>query len=191
MIEGAGSRDFLQVKRFMWQHPVAFQDLLNRLADICALYLQAQIDAGCAAVQLFDTWAGALDPTAFRRFALPAARRALAGVTGAPRLYFTKDSSPFLPWLKETGADAFAIDWRTDMLRARHILGDTPVMGNLDPGALQGPPELIRAKVRKIIQQAGPTGHIFNLGHGVGPTTPIDGVHAMVDAVREWDWAKL
>ncbi len=191
MIEGGGSRDFLHVKRFMWQHPKAFQELLTRLADICGIYLQAQIDAGCAAVQLFDTWAGALDPTAYRRFALPAARRALANVTGAPRLYFTKDSSCFLPWLKETGADAFAIDWRTDMLRARHVLGDTPVMGNLDPGALQGPPELIRTKVRKIIQQAGPTGHIFNLGHGVGPTTPIDGVHAMVDAVREWDWNKL
>lgn len=188
MIEGGGSKAFAKVKRFMYQHPAAFQELLDRLADICGIYLQAQIDAGCSAVQLFDTWGGVLDPEAYRRFALPAARRALAGVSGTPKLYFLKDASPYLPWLKEVGADAYAIDWRTDMGWARHVLGDTPVMGNLDPGALHASDDEVREKVHAIIRKAGPTGHVFNLGHGVDPLTPIRGVHAMTKAVREWSW---
>lgn len=187
MIEGGGSKEFLHVKRFMHQHPDAFLSLLDRLAGICNRYLQAQVDAGCSAVQLFDTWAGDLSPDDFRRFALPAAKKALAGVT-APRLYFTRNTAPYLPWLKEVDADAYALDWRIDIALARQALGDVPVMGNLDPIALTAPAETIREKVHAIIRAAGPTGHIFNLGHGVGPHTPIPGVEAMVAAVREWRW---
>lgn len=188
MIEGGGSKEFLHVKRFMFQHPEAFEQLLDQLAGICGAYLQAQVDAGCSAVQLFDTWAGCLSPADYRRFALPYAAKALKQVKGVPRLYFTKDSSPFLPWLKETGADALALDWRTHLGAARAVLGDMPVMGNLDPVALYAPPEEIRRRVHAIIKAAGPRGHIFNLGHGILPTTPISGVEAMVAAVREWRW---
>jgi len=188
MIEGGGSKDFLHVKRFMFQHPEDFEKLLGQLAEICGDYLQAQVDAGCAAVQLFDTWAGCLSPGDYRRFALPYAAKTLAKVSGAPRLYFTKDSSPFLPWLQETGADALALDWRTHLGAARAVLGDMPVMGNLDPVALEAPHDEIRRRVHAIIEAAGPRGHVFNLGHRVLPTTPIAGVEAMVAAVREWRW---
>ena len=89
---------------------------------------------------------------------------------------------------KKTGADVMGIDWRTDMAEARQILGDMPVQGNLDPIALYGPKESIQAKVRSIIEAAGPTGHVFNLGHGVLPTTPVEGVDAMMEAVKSWRW---
>ena len=187
MIEGGGSKDFRHAKTFMYQHPEAFMELLDRLAEICNQYLQAQVDAGCAAVQLFDTWAGDLSSEDFRRFALPSAKKALAGIS-APRLFFTRNTAPFLPWLKEVDADAYAIDWRLDIGLVREQLGDVPVMGNLDPIALHAPAETIREQVHSIIRKAGPTGHIFNLGHGVGPSTPIPGVEAMVAAVHDWSW---
>ena len=88
-------------------------------------------------------------------------------------------------------ADAFALDWRADWKRAKEIVGDVPLQGNLDPIALQAPPEVIREKVHQIIRDAGPTGHIFNLGHGCTPQTPISGVQAAIDAVLEWDWSKV
>ena len=105
---------------------------------------------------------------------------------GAPRLYYTRDSSPFLSRLHQTGADAFGLDWRVDLTQARRVLGaDTPVQGNLDPMALFAPAEEIRRRVHAICDDAGPRGHIFNLGHGVTPKTPIDGVHAMIEAVQK------
>jgi len=188
MIEGGGSKNFVHIKRFMWQHPEAFGRLLDMLTQTVNAYLRAQVEAGAAAVVLFDTWGGILGPEDWRRWSLPFAQRALEGVPG-PRVYFTKDSSPFLPWLKETGADALALDWRVELAAAREVLGDTPIMGNLDPVALHAPTPEIRRRVRRIIQAAGPRGHIFNLGHGILPTTPIEGVDAVVDEVRRWRWS--
>lgn len=188
MIEGSGSRHFEHVKAFSLHHPEAFARLLDLLADVCAEYLQAQVDAGCAAVQLFDTWAGDLSTEAFEKWALPYAKKALAGVTGVKRLYFTRNAAPYLHLLPRIEADAYAMDWHVDIGRARKALGDRPIMGNMDPLVLNGPPDAIRAEVHRIIRAAGPRGHIFNLGHGVLPITPIEGVHAMVDAVREWRW---
>jgi uroporphyrinogen decarboxylase len=184
MVEGSGSKNWEHAKRLLWEDPVAAKQLLMQLADVIGDYLQAQIDAGAAAVQMFDTWAGALSPEDYRTFALPAAQRALSRVKGAPRLYFTKDSSPFLRWLPETGADALGLDWRVDIGDARRQLGDMPVQGNLDPVALYAPPEEIARRTHAILDAAGPVGHVFNLGHGVLPTTPIEGVHAMVNAVK-------
>jgi uroporphyrinogen decarboxylase len=188
MIEGSGSKMWTETKKMMFTEPAAFQKLLNVLADAVGDHLQAQINAGASAVQLFDTWAGALSAQDFRRWALPAARRALARVSGAPRMYFTRDSGPFLPWLVESGADAIALDWRVDIGMARDVLGDLPVQGNLDPSAVHAPAEEIRRRVHKIIKAAGPRGHVFNLGHGLAPDTPIEGVAAAVDAVRSWSW---
>lgn len=99
-------------------------------------------------------------------------------------MYFTRDTAPFLPWVQQTGADAIGLDWRMDMKRARDTLGAMPVQGNLDPIALYAPPDVITSKVHRILDDAGPSGHVFNLGHGVLPDTPIDGVHAMIEAVR-------
>jgi uroporphyrinogen decarboxylase len=179
LVEGGGSKNWEKTKSLMWQEPETFQLLLNKLADAVGDHLQAQVEAGAAAVQLFDTWAGALSSEDFQRFALPAAQRALARVSGA---------GPFLPWLNDAGADAVGLDWRVDMARARAELGDTPVQGNLDPIALFAPPEEIRRKVHDIIRAAGPTGHVFNLGHGIIPSTPMAGVQAAVAAVQEWSW---
>lgn len=190
LIEGEGSKDWHQTKSMMFNDPVGFGALLDLLAEVVGDHLQAQVEAGAAAVQLFDTWAGALAPDDFRRWAVPAARKALSKVKGASTLYFTRDASPFLPWLHEIGAGGVGLDWRTDMARARATLGaHVPVQGNLDPQALQAPPEVIAAKVRAIIEAAGPAGHVFNLGHGLTPTTPISGVQAAIDAVRSWRWA--
>jgi uroporphyrinogen decarboxylase len=173
----------------MWSDPVAFQALLDKLADAMGDHLQAQVEAGAAGVQLFDTWLGALSVEDARRWALPAAARALARVKGVPRLYFTRESSAFLPYLHETGADGFALDWRAELGRARATFGpDVPVQGNLDPTALFAPPDEIRRRVHDIIRAAGPRGHVFNLGHGIHQETPISGVSAAVEAVKEWTW---
>jgi len=189
LIEGQGSRNWPETKRLMFGHPATFQALLDRIADAVGDHLQAQIDAGAAAVQLFDTWAGALTPEDFRRWALPAARRALSRVKGAPRLFFTKDSAPFLPWLSEVEADAYALDWRVDIGRARSALGDVPIQGNLDPSALHAPEAEIRRRVRQIIEAAGPKGHVFNLGHGITPDIDPGAVAAAVDEATRWSWS--
>ncbi|MGC6492475.1 MAG: uroporphyrinogen decarboxylase [Myxococcota bacterium] len=184
MVEGGGSKDWREAKKLLWSDPEAATNLLDKLAHVVGDYLQAQIDAGAAAVQMFDTWAGALSYEDYQRFALPAAQKALSRVKGAPRLYFTRDSAPFLPLLPQTGCDALGLDWRVDLTHARRVLGTMPIQGNLDPVALYAPPEEIRRRTHNILDAAGPLGHVFNLGHGVLPTTPIEGVHAMVDAVK-------
>ncbi len=189
-IEGGGSKHWKTTKQLMWQDPDTFGLLLDRLADAVGDHLQAQVDAGAKAVQLFDTWAGALSVEDLRRWALPAAARALARVKGVPTLYFTRDSGPFLPWLRESGADAIGLDWRVDMAWARQQLGaDVPVQGNMDPIALYAPADELRRRAHAIIRAAGPTGHVFNLGHGVTPQTPIDAVETVVEAVRAFSWA--
>jgi uroporphyrinogen decarboxylase len=184
LVEGKGSKDWVETKKLLYREPRLAAALLDRLADAVGDHLQTQVDAGAAAVQLFDTWAGALSVHDFRRWALPAAHRALARVRGVPRLYFTKDSSPFLPLLPETGADAIGLDWRVDLAAARRVLGSLPVQGNLDPTVLYAPPEEIRAQVRRVLDEGGGRGHVFNLGHGILPDAPIEGVQAMVDAVK-------
>ncbi len=184
MVEGRGGKDWRNAKQLLWNEPALASALLDRIADTVGDYLQLQIDSGAEAVQLFDTWAGVLSIDDFRRFALPAAQRALSRVKGAPRLYFMRDASAVLHELPALGADAFALDWCVDVAHARKVLGDRPVQGNLDPLALFAPEAVIREKVRAIIDAAGPRGHIFNLGHGVVPETPIAGVEAMIDEVR-------
>lgn len=185
MVEGSGSKNWLHVKQMLFSDPDTATELLGMLADVVGDYLQSQIEAGAAGVQMFDTWAGMLSVEDYQRFALPAAQRAMARVSGAPRIYFTRDTSPFLHLVTQTGADAIGLDWRVDMARARAELGDVPVQGNLDPVALYAPPEDIKARVHRICDAAGPLGHVFNLGHGVLPTTPLSGVEAMIEAVKE------
>ncbi len=189
MIEGGASRHFLHLRRAMLAEPETVHALLDLLTGVVGDYLVAQVEAGCDAVQLFDTWAGLLPPDDFQAFALPYARRALERVRGVPRVYFTRDAGPFLHLLPAVGADALALDWRVDLARARAQLGELPVMGNLDPTVLYGPEPVIRQRVRDVIRAAGPRGHVFNLGHGLLPTTPIEGVAAAVDEVHRWRWS--
>ncbi|MEQ1502341.1 MAG: uroporphyrinogen decarboxylase [Myxococcota bacterium] len=185
MCEGKGSDDWIETKKLLYSDPATAERALGMLADVVGDYLQAQIDAGAAGVQIFDTWAGILSVEDYRRFALPAVARALARVKGAPRIHFTRDTMPFLHLAAETGADVIGLDWRSDVTRARQTLGATPIQGNLDPIALFAPPAEIRRRVHQICDAAGPLGHVFNLGHGVVPSTPIAGVEAMVAAVNE------
>jgi uroporphyrinogen decarboxylase len=184
LVEGSGSREWVHAKRLLWSAPNVAQRLLDLLADVVGDHLESQARAGAAAVQMFDTWAGILTPEDYARFALPAAARALARVHSAPRIYYTRDTAPFLDVIAGTGADAFGLDWRVDIARARRVLGERPVQGNLDPVALFAPEDEIRRRVRAILDAAGPVGHIFNLGHGILPDTPLSGVEAMVDEVK-------
>jgi uroporphyrinogen decarboxylase len=185
MCEGRGSSDWVETKKLLMSDPAAARSALDLLADVVGDYLQAQVDAGAAGVQLFDTWAGALAPDDYVAFALPATQRALDRVKGAPRIHFTRDTMPLLHHAKETGADVIGLDWRADVAVVRAALGPVPIQGNLDPIALFGPPEQIRDRVHRICDAAGPLGHVFNLGHGVVPSTPIAGVEAMIAAVKE------
>jgi uroporphyrinogen decarboxylase len=184
MVEGHGSKDWIELKRFLFAAPTAARRALDLLADVVGDYLQLQVDAGAAAVQLFDTWAGILSPEDWRTFALPAVQRALDRVKGAPRIYYTRDLGPYLHLARETGADVFGLDWRIDIPHARTVLGAVPIQGNLDPVALFAPPDEIRARVNRICDEAGPLGHVFNLGHGILPSTPVEHVEVMVAAVR-------
>lgn len=186
MVEGGGSRDWVHARTLLYADPEAADALLDLLADVVGDHLQAQVDAGAAAVQLFDTWAGALPAEDVRRFALPAAARALARVKGVPRIYFAKDCAPFLDSLHATGAEVFGIDARLDLARARAVLGTTPVQGNLDPVLLHAPVEVIAARTRAVLEAGGGRGHVFNLGHGLLPTTPLEGVQAMLEVVQAW-----
>lgn len=186
LVEGGGSRSFAHVKRLLYIDPAIARKMLDLLADVVGDYLQLQVDAGAIGVQLFDTWAGILSPQDYLGWALPAAQRAFSRVSGAPRIYFTRDSAPFLEWLPETGADAISLDWRVDLGAARKRLGPIPVQGNLDPTVLYAPEAVIRRRVRKILDAAGSVGHVFNLGHGILPDTPIEGVEVMIDEVRRF-----
>jgi len=186
LVDGGSSRHWLHTKQMIYSAPDLAGRLLDLLADVVGDYLQLQIDAGAAAVQLFDTWAGVLAPADYLRWALPSVQRALARVKRAPRIYYTRDCAAFLDWLPETGADAIGLDWRVEIGEARRRLGTIPVQGNLDPVALFAPPAEIRRRVRAILDAAGSTGHVFNLGHGVLPGTPVEGVEAMIDEVRRF-----
>jgi len=187
LVEGSGSKEWAKVKRLLWSDPVTAHAILDLLADVVGDYLEFQGQTGAAAVQMFDTWAGVLSPEMYRTFALPAAQRALARVKSAPRIYYTKDSAPFLDLLPSTGADIIGLDWRVELGKARRVLGDLKVQGNLDPVALFAPEAEIRRQVRAILEAGGP-GHIFNLGHGILPETPISGVEAMVDEVKRFTY---
>jgi uroporphyrinogen decarboxylase len=184
MVEGHGSQDWLETKRLLLSSPGTARRVLDLVADVVGDYLQLQIDAGAAAVQLFDTWAGILSPEDWRTFVLPSVHRTLERVKGAPRIFYTRNLGPFLHLVRETGADVIGLDWRIDLPHARTVLGSTPIQGNLDPVALFGPPDEVRARVHRICDEAGPLGHVFNLGHGVLPSTSIESVEAMVAAVR-------
>jgi uroporphyrinogen decarboxylase len=183
LVEGQGSREWTKAKALLWEQPAVAQQLLDTLADAVGDLLQAQVDAGAAGVQIFDTWAGALSPEDWHRWALPAMRRALARVDGAPRIAYLKDSAPFLDALPQTGAECIGLDWRVDLREARARLPGKSVQGNLDPAFLFAPPDAIRRRVSSILDAAGPLGHVFNLGHGIQPATPLAGVEAMVEAV--------
>jgi uroporphyrinogen decarboxylase len=188
LVEGGASRDYLHTKRLMYADPGAWHALLGLLARTTAAYLAGQIAAGAQAVQLFDSWLGTLAPGDYREFVLPHTRAVIEALApGVPVIHFGTGTTGLLEAMRAAGGDVIGLDWRVDLGQARARLGpDVAVQGNLDPAALFAPLPEIRRRVAAILRQAGGRpGHVFNLGHGVLPETPVDHVVAMVDAVHE------
>jgi len=188
LIEGGASRDHRRTKAFMMADPGAWDVLLSRLARAAARYLNAQLDAGAQAVQLFDSWAGCLGPDDYRRFALPYTQAVIRAVRRpAPVIHFAPGNPALLPRVAEAGGDVIGVDWRIGLNDAWAAIGeDRAIQGNLDPAALLTNPAEIRRRVRAVLDQAaGRPGHVFNLGHGVLPQTPVENAIALVEAVHD------
>ena len=188
LVEGGPSRDFLATKRFMRRERAAWHALLTLLADVTADYLNAQIAAGAQAVQLFDSWVGALSPADYREFVLPYSRRALGAVAATtPVIHFGTGTAGLLPLMREAGGQVIGLDWRVAIGPTWDDLGpDVAVQGNLDPAILLSDIAEIRGAVKEILDAVrGRPGHVFNLGHGIHKETPVDHVIALVDIVHE------
>jgi uroporphyrinogen decarboxylase len=188
LVEGSGSRNYLKTKKLIYSNPGAWRGLMERLSSLTTKYLNAQIAAGAEAVQLFDSWAGCLSPDDYERFVLPYTRATITGLTrGIPVIHFSTGTGGFLKSLRAAGGDVIGVDWRVNLDTAWKDLGhDVGIQGNLDPAALLASPKEIRRRVADILTRAGGrAGHIFNLGHGVLPETPVEHVIVMVEAVHE------
>jgi uroporphyrinogen decarboxylase len=188
VVEGGASRDYLHTKRLMYEAPAAWHRLMALLADATATYLNGQIDAGAQLVQLFDSWVGALSPDDYRAYVLPHSRAVIRALRpGTPVIHFGTGTATLLPLMREAGGDVIGLDWRVDLDRGWAAVGpDVGVQGNLDPAVLLAPPAAIRERVQRILARAGGRpGHVFNLGHGVHQSTPVEHVQALVDMVHE------
>jgi uroporphyrinogen decarboxylase len=187
-IEGGASRDFARTKRFMYGEPDAWHALLARLAELVGAFLAAQARAGAAALQLFDSWVGCLSPADYRSYVQPHSRRALqlAGAGGAPLIHFGTGTATLLPDMAAAGGDVIGVDWRIPLADAWRAVGpDRAIQGNLDPAVLLGPAAERRRRVGDVLRDAGGRpGHIFNLGHGVLPATPVEALRDVVDQVH-------
>jgi uroporphyrinogen decarboxylase len=188
VVEGGASREFLHTKRLMYEAPAAWHRLMEVLADATAVYLNGQIDAGAQMVQLFDSWVGTLAPDDYRSYVLPHTRAVVRALRpGTPVIHFGTGTATLLPLMREAGGDVIGLDWRVDLDRGWAVVGhDVGVQGNLDPALLLARPAVIRERVKTILDRAGGRpGHVFNLGHGVHQSTPVDHVRALIDAVHE------
>jgi len=188
MVEGGGSRNFARLKSMMWGAPALYRELMEKVSETVIRYVKAQTAAGVQAVQIFDTWAGMLSPADYLNYVLPYTMRVIQAVKapGVPVINFVGNSQGIMPLVAQAGGDVIGVDWRIDIAEARRQVGmDKAVQGNLDPVALLAPPAETDRRVRDIINAAGDTGHVFNLGHGVIPQTPVDHVRAMVESVHE------
>ncbi len=188
LIEGGGSRNYLETKRLMYDHPKAWHRLLDLLAQIINAYLAAQLDAGADALQLFDSWVGCLSPSDYETYVAPHTTRALRDLEQrVPLIHFGTGTSGMLTSLRDAGGSVIGVDWRIPLDRARQVIGDEhAVQGNLDPVVLFAPQQQIREAAVAVLRQAGERpGHVFNLGHGILPKTPVDNVRFLIDTVHE------
>ncbi len=189
-IEGGGSRHYRRTKALMYARPDAWQHLMAVLTQVTIDYLRAQVRAGAQAVQVFDSWVGALSPGLYRAAVLPHLQRLFAalGDLGVPRIYFSTGTAGFLEAVREIPAEVFSVDWRVGLDAAWQRLGGpdrVAIQGNLDPIALFAPPQRLRAEVQRVLEEAaGRPGHIFNLGHGILPQTDPDQVRRLVEWVH-------
>jgi len=188
MVEGAGSRHFLALKRLMYQAPEVYARLMEKITDTSIVYLRAQAEAGAQALQIFDSWGGILSPADYQRHVLPYSRRLLTslGDLGIPLIHFVKGAGAMLDLVSMAGGQVIGLDWSIGLNRARMILGENvAVQGNLDPAVLLGRQDVIEREVRRILDEnAGRPGHIFNLGHGILPQVPPENAAFLVDCVH-------
>lgn len=193
MIEGGSSKDYARTKQMMYTQPELFQQLLDKLVRSIIDYLNAQIRAGAQAVQIFDSWGGALSHSAYQQFSLKPMAQIISGLTResegrpVPVIMFTKGGGQWLEHMAESGADGLGLDWTTDINSARRRVGHkVALQGNMDPAILYTNPERIRQEVASILNAYGSgSGHVFNLGHGVTPQAKPENVAAMFEAVSE------
>jgi len=188
-IEGGPSTSYAQTKAFMYSQPQAWHRLCGKFAEMMSAYLAAQIEAGAQAIQVFDSWAGALGRADYREFALPHAARIFSALKGrgVPLIHFGVGATAILPDMTEAGGDVIGLDWRLPLDEAWAIVGhDRGVQGNLDPTLLLGPRERLFAATDDILARAGQRpGHVFNLGHGILPATSLEQVQALAQYVHE------
>ncbi|HEY1421302.1 MAG TPA: uroporphyrinogen decarboxylase [Candidatus Dormibacteraeota bacterium] len=194
LIEGRPSRDFLKVKQFMYSRPAAFDRLLDKLARTMAGYLRAQVAAGASAIQVFDSWVGALSREDYTSHVLPHTRALFDAVAplGVPTIHFGTNTAGLLESIASARPDIVSLDWRVPLDSGWAMVGhDRGIQGNLDPAILLGPADLVRERARDVLRRAGGRpGHIFNLGHGVHPSTPLENLQVLVETVHEWQLAR-
>jgi uroporphyrinogen decarboxylase len=189
IIEGGHSKDYVLTKGLMNQNRPAWDGLMEKISEVLIRYLNAQIRAGVQALQFFDSWVGCLSPTDYEGYVLPYSKKVIDGVDkSVPLIHFATSSSSLLELMKRAGGDVIGVDWRVNLGEAWTRLGyDVAIQGNLDPVILLSPPDLIEKEVKRILNEAGGRpGHIFNLGHGILPNTPVENVTALVNIVHEY-----
>jgi uroporphyrinogen decarboxylase len=203
MIEGGSSRNYIEAKRLMYASgptsnysllptpyslSSAWPLLMEKLLTVITAYAAQQVEAGADVIQVFDSWAGALSVADYRAYCLAPTTELIRRIQalGVPVIYFGVDTASLLPTFRETGADVLGLDWRIPLNVARNTLGPLAVQGNLDPITLFAPHDVIEARVREILRlNAGRPGHIFNLGHGIVPNTPVEAVLHVVDLIKQ------
>jgi uroporphyrinogen decarboxylase len=187
MVEGKTKEGFATVKSFLYHEPKTFRNLLHRIAQATIPYLKAQIAAGAAAVQLFDTWCGELNLQDYTDFALPALQEIISGFSETvPVIYYTKASQHLLPAVARSGANVLSVDWRVDLAELRKTLGPKiALQGNLDPAVLFGPPEKIRGETLSTLLSLRGRGHILNLGHGILQNTPVENAKLFIETGQQ------
>jgi uroporphyrinogen decarboxylase len=189
MIEGGSSRHYIKTKNLMYSQPQAWDELLGKLVAVTSAYARAQVDGGADVIQVFDSWVGCLSVEDYRHYVLPRTTQLIRSLkaSGAPVIYFGTDTSTLLASIKETEADVIGLDWRIPLDEAWKRLGnDVAVQGNLDPVVLFADWKQVKASAARILDQAGgKPGHIFNLGHGILPETPVENVKALAEYVQE------
>jgi uroporphyrinogen decarboxylase len=188
LVEGQPSRTYTRTKALMHGDPDLWHALLDRLADLAITSIRSQVEAGARAMQLFDSWAGALSPSQYERFVLPASRKVFTGVAdlGVPRIHFGVNTGELLALMRAAGADVVGVDWRTSLSTARARIGpDVALQGNLDPAVCLAPWDVVADEVRAVLaDNGGHPGHIFNLGHGVLPETDPEVLRRIVELVH-------